>query len=347
MNLKMMAPAVLSYCLLTLYVGQMVQMTQLSSSVPEDKSFQSFVSARVGDKVTLQCFWEVGAAERIHWFKQTPEQKPRLISTLYKYDVNASFSPDFNNPRFTLDTEEGKYHLTISDLKISDSASYFCIHHLFRVESSKSFFVSVEDSSLNIRASVKQPASETIQPGGSVTLNCAVHTGSCDGEHSIYWFKKFEESDPQLIYTHVGCRRKPNTNGDICDYNLPLQGLNEFHAVIYYCAIVSCGHIVFGNGTKLYYQDKASSLVLVCSLGGVLTFTTILCMLLGFLLHKTKNKNSSNSTEFPAHSTNIQSYMDVLWIIYSVLATNTLGTMSALKCFFLTSKKLTAPTLQL
>ncbi|KAM9426663.1 uncharacterized protein KZ484_021380 isoform 1-T1 [Pholidichthys leucotaenia] len=84
--------------------------------------------------------------------------------------------------------------------------------------------------------------------------------------------------------------------------------------MIYYCAIVSCGHIVFGNGTKLYYQGKTSSLVLVCSLGGALTFTTILCMLLGFLLHKTKNKNNCNSTgtaEFPAHSTNIQDFQEV------------------------------------
>ncbi|KAJ4949061.1 hypothetical protein JOQ06_020579 [Pogonophryne albipinna] len=63
--------------------------------------------------------------------------------------------------------------------------------------------ISVTGSGLNIPASVHQSASEIIQSGDSVTLNCTVHTGSCDGEHSVYWFKNSEDS-PGLLYTRGG-----------------------------------------------------------------------------------------------------------------------------------------------
>uniref|UniRef100_A0A3B3DR86 Ig-like domain-containing protein n=1 Tax=Oryzias melastigma TaxID=30732 RepID=A0A3B3DR86_ORYME len=98
-----------------------------------------------------------------------------------------------------------------------------------------------------------------VQSGDSVTLNCTVHTGSCDGEHRVYWFKDSEDSHPGLIYTHGGrndqCERKKNTQTHSCVYNLHMKNLNESHAGIYYCAVASCGHILFGNGTKLVLTD--------------------------------------------------------------------------------------------
>uniref|UniRef100_A0A3B4YHW9 Ig-like domain-containing protein n=1 Tax=Seriola lalandi dorsalis TaxID=1841481 RepID=A0A3B4YHW9_SERLL len=111
------------------------------------------------------------------------------------------------------------------------------------------------------QALVHQSGSETIQPGGSVTLSCTVHTGTCDGEHSVYWFKDSEESHPGLIYTHGDrndqCERKPETQTQTCVYNLPMENLNRSHAGTYYCAVASCGHILFGNGTKLDVEGES------------------------------------------------------------------------------------------
>ncbi|KAF3836870.1 hypothetical protein F7725_004334 [Dissostichus mawsoni] len=94
---------------------------------------------------------------------------------------------------------------------------------------------------------------------GTLCLNCTVHTGSCDGKHSVYWFKNSEDS-PGLIYTHGGnndqCERKPNTKTHSCVYNLPMENLNPSHAGTYFCAVASCGHILFGNGTKLDFEGK-------------------------------------------------------------------------------------------
>ncbi|XP_045897880.1 uncharacterized protein LOC123965404 [Micropterus dolomieu] len=188
--------------------------------------------------------------------------------------------------------------------------------------------VSVKGSRLNVQASVHQSASETIQPGGSVTLNCTVHTGTCDGEHSVYWFKNSEESHLGLIYTHGGrndqCERKSSTQTHTCVYNLPLESLNPSHAGTYYCAVASCGHILFGNGTTLDFEDQVDSLVLVYFLSGALIFTTILIVLLVILVIK---KNNCQCTESQARlsapsTTTAEGYRDADSLHYAALNVN-------------------------
>ncbi|XP_041820658.1 uncharacterized protein LOC121626296 isoform X1 [Chelmon rostratus] len=282
--------------------GRIAQTADLKSSIYELEE-GGFVSANVGDSVTLQCFCEGDVVATYYWYKQTLGQKPRLISTYYKNQKTCYFHDEFeNNPRFTLDPETGHNHLKITDLHISDSAIYYCASsNSYSFEFTAEFIVSVKGSGVNIPALVHQSASDTIQPGGSVTLNCTVHTGTCDGEHSVYWFKNSEEPHPGLIYTHGGrndqCEWKPNTQTHTCVYNWPMKSLNPSHAGIYYCAVVSCGHIVFGNGTKLDFEDEVESFVLVYVLIGALAFTTILVVFLAYAAYTMKNRNSCQCTD--------------------------------------------------
>ncbi|XP_049922981.1 uncharacterized protein LOC126404059 isoform X1 [Epinephelus moara] len=291
------------FYLTCLCFGKTAQTTDVkfSSSVQQESGF---ISATIGDDLTLQCFYEGDVAARFYWYKQTLGEKPRLISTFYKYETNGVFHDEFkNNPRFTLETEIGKNHLKITDLQISDSATYYCAcSYSYKFEFAGGTIIYVKGSGLNVPALVHQSASETIQPGGSVTLNCTVHTGSCDdGEHSVYWFKNSEESHPRLIYSHGGrndqCERKPDTQTHTCVYNLPMKSLNLSHAGTYYCAVASCGHILFGNGTTLDFEHELDSIVLVYILSGALAFTTILNVLLFFLLCMITKRNSCKCTE--------------------------------------------------
>ncbi|XP_076581244.1 uncharacterized protein LOC143317150 [Chaetodon auriga] len=291
----MMKTLWLALYLTYLFLGRIAQTTDLKSSTHVHQD-SGFVSANVGDNVTLQCFYK-GDAVRFYWYKQTLGQKPRLVSTYYKNEKYGTFHNEFeNNPRFTLDTEIGKNNLKMTDLRISDSATYHCISgYYFNFEFAEGIFVSVKGSGVNVPALVHQSASETIQPGGSVTLNCTVHTGTCDEEHSVYWFKNSEESHPGLIYTHGGrndqCEKKSNTQTHTCVYNLTMKSLNLSHAGTYYCAVASCGQIVFGNGTKLDFEDEVESSVLVYFLSGALTFTTILVVLLAYAAYGKNNRN--------------------------------------------------------
>ncbi|XP_067436042.1 immunoglobulin kappa light chain-like isoform X1 [Thunnus thynnus] len=323
-----MTSPVFALYLTCLFLGKTAQTTALkfSSSVRQDSSF---ISANVGDSVSLRCSYKGDVAAKLYWYKQTLGQKPRIISTLYDYESNGTFYNEFsNNPRFTLDTENNKNHLRITDLHISDSATYYCVSSfLNKIEFLEGTTLSVKGSG-NIQALVHQSASESIQPGGSVTLNCAVHTGTCDdGNHSVYWFKNSQESQPGIIYTHGGrndqCERNNNTQTNTCVYNLPLKSLDLSHAGTYYCAVVSCGQILFGNGTKL---DVGYSAVLVYFLSGALAFTTILSVLLAFSVCMMK-RNSFQSAESQARisapsTVNAKGYKDADNLYSAALSVN-------------------------
>ncbi|XP_053199021.1 uncharacterized protein LOC128383421 [Scomber japonicus] len=309
-----------------LFLGRMAQATNEKSSSFHQEN--SFISANVGESLTLQCFYKDDYGSRLYWYKQTLGQKPRLMSTLYVFSKNGTFHDEFkNNPRFKLDTTSDKNHLTITNLDISDSATYYCVSCYANI---LEFLV---DTTIHVKGSawMHQSATESIQPGGSVTLNCTVHTGTCDdGEHSVYWFKYSEESHPGLIYTHGGrndqCERNTNTQTHTCVYNLPMKSLNLSHAGTYYCAVASCGHILFGNGTKLDFEHEVDSLVLVYFLSGALAFTTILSVLLAISMYKMNKRQSCQSETqhgFAAPSTaDAEGYQDTDNLQYAAVSAN-------------------------
>ncbi|XP_031144251.1 uncharacterized protein LOC116042268 [Sander lucioperca] len=296
-----MTSPVFALFLTCLFLGIMAQTTDLKSSTVRQET--RFLSVKTGEELTLQCFYEGDVAVMLYWYKQTLGQKPKLISTYHKYNINGIFHDEFkNNSRFTLDMENGKNHLKITDVRVSDSATYYCASsYTYIFEFAEGTVVNVEGSGMKVPATVHQSASESIQPGGSVTLNCTVHTGTCDGEHSVYWFKNSEESQPGLIYTHGDrndqCERKPNTQTHTCVYKLPMKSLNLSHAGTYYCAVASCGHILFGDGTKLELENDVDPPVLVYFLSGTSTFTTILSVLLAFTVCMMNKGNSRRSKE--------------------------------------------------
>ncbi|XP_053271628.1 uncharacterized protein LOC128429827 isoform X1 [Pleuronectes platessa] len=262
------------------FLGKMVQMHHFILTDQDS----GFISADVGDNLTLQCFYE-GDDKRIYWYKQTPGQKPQIISMTYKFSKECTLLNEFkDNRRFTVESNDVVSHLNISALQPSDSATYYCSkgNTIYKFECMQSVTVSVKGSGSNIQAVVHQ--SESIQPGGSVTLSCTVHTGTCDGEHSVYWFKSSEEPQPGLIYIRGDrnhqCEMKPDNQTHTCVYNLSMERLNRSHAGTYYCAVAACGHIVFGNGTKLEFDDEVNWLVYFLSGALGLTISLLLAVLL-------------------------------------------------------------------
>ncbi|XP_035480041.2 uncharacterized protein LOC118300076 [Scophthalmus maximus] len=281
-------------------LGKMAQMNNfnLSTTVHRDSGF---MSVDVGDNLTLQCFYDSDAT-KYYWYKQTLGQKPQIISMTYRFSDSSTFHGEFkDNPRFKQKTFDNLTQLKISDVQLSDSATYYCARGTaFMFKFIEDVTVSVKGSGLNIQARVHQSASETIQPGCSVNLSCTVHTGTCDGEYSVYWFKNSEEPHPGLIYTHGDrddqCERKPNTQTHSCTYNLSIRSLDLSHAGTYYCAVASCGHVLFGNGTKLDFDNEVDQLLLyfwsVAS-----TVITLLSILLAFSVCIVNKRNCCPPTD--------------------------------------------------
>uniref|UniRef100_A0A673VWB2 Uncharacterized LOC115194329 n=1 Tax=Salmo trutta TaxID=8032 RepID=A0A673VWB2_SALTR len=248
------------------------------------------MSAKIGDTMILRCFYEGEMAMHFSWYKQTLGDKLQLFSTVhYKYDRNATFYYEFkDNPRFSVENGPKKNHLRISDMQLSDSGTYYCGNaYTNRVEFGKGAILIVEGSGSRNMPILQQSLSESVQPGDVVTLNCTIHTETCAGEHGVYWFRHGSgESHPGIIYTHGDrsdeCEKSPEagspTQNCSCVYNLPKRNISLSDAGTYYCAVASCGEILFGNGTKLDvecgHSDPQMTILVLLSImrTGVLLF---------------------------------------------------------------------------
>uniref|UniRef100_A0A4W5RTW1 Immunoglobulin V-set domain-containing protein n=1 Tax=Hucho hucho TaxID=62062 RepID=A0A4W5RTW1_9TELE len=187
--------------------------------------------------------------------QQTFGEKPQLISTVYKYDKSPTFYHEFKgNPQFSMQSGQGINHLSISDMNCSDSATYyFGSAHSNLLGIWTIVYVKGTDLRKLFKYSVifSQSVSES-------TLNCKIHTETCAGEHSVYWFRHGSgESHPGIIYTHGDssdqCEKSPEAGSPTqsCVYNLLKRNLTLSDAGTYYGAVASCGEILLGNRTKL------------------------------------------------------------------------------------------------
>uniref|UniRef100_A0A3B5REH4 Uncharacterized LOC102227512 n=1 Tax=Xiphophorus maculatus TaxID=8083 RepID=A0A3B5REH4_XIPMA len=254
-----------------------------------------FESVSVGSNVTLKCFYKETDGVIFYWYKQTPGQKPQLMSEFYRYKRNGSLTGEFcNDPRFELETGKDKNHLRISSVQMSDSATYYCAGvHTYLYTFLEGITVHVKEPNLNIWTLVDQSRSEINRPGGSVTLKCTVQSGTCDGQHRVFWFRNSEEHLPEIIYTNGAsddqCKKKPTTQAHSCVYSLSIESLDASNAGTYHCAVASCGHILFGKGMQLDYEKKSDSPVLLYVLSGALAVSIIMVVILAQKLHKTKS----------------------------------------------------------
>ncbi|CAB1351607.1 unnamed protein product [Coregonus sp. 'balchen'] len=208
----------------------------------------------VGETVTLQCFYKGNLALYFMWYKQTLGDNPQIVSTFYRYNKNATFYHEFKgNTRFSVQSGEGINHLKISDMQLSDSATYYCGNsYANQVEFGEGAILIVKGSGSRNMSVLQQPVSESVQPGDSVTLNCTIHTETYTGEHSVYWFRHGSgEFRPGIIYTHGErsdqCENRPETGSpsQSCVYNLPKR--NQCWDLLLCCGLMW--------GTKLDNQE--------------------------------------------------------------------------------------------
>ncbi|XP_048884924.1 uncharacterized protein LOC125750744 [Brienomyrus brachyistius] len=268
------------------------------------------LTSQVGDTVTLRCFYPKNIPSYMSWYKQSGGWKPRLISTVYIFGGDVVFYDEFkNDPRFRVQNEEEINHLIISNTQDSDSAMYYCGATSLHIVHFGNGTLLVTGTGRKSRTVVQQPVSDTVQPGDSVSLQCTIETGSCAGEHSVYWFRHGSgESLPGVIYTHGNrsdeCEKNPEAGSPTrsCVYSLPKGNLSLSDAGTYYCAVAMCGEMLFGNGTVVNFSgDTVALLYIVYFLGAALAATFILIVILIHLIRRPcqhcKGQNEGLSTE--------------------------------------------------
>ncbi|XP_068588178.1 immunoglobulin kappa light chain-like [Cebidichthys violaceus] len=244
----------------------------------------SLTLVELGGNVTLQCPVSGEDSTFFYWYKQPLGYMVQHVASVLVGRVTVS--EEFNNLRFNV-TERNA--LTIRNISKEDEATYFC---LIGSRYSHSFvngtFLVVKDRNQQRSFYVKQsPDTESVQPGDSVTLQCSLLSKNkenrvqCPGEHSVYWFRSGSgESHPGLIYNN-----SDEQEGRSCVYSLS-KTIQTSDAGTYYCAVATCGEILFGEGTKVETRSELDPVVLV--LGVLLACCVIVIVLLIFFRNQRK-----------------------------------------------------------
>ncbi|XP_029113351.1 uncharacterized protein LOC108929746 [Scleropages formosus] len=243
---------------------------------------------QLGDNVTLTCTASLGAGNYFYWFKQLVGHPPQCILSLYAQSNDPVFYGEFEKDRrFILQKNRTSVVLTILNAKTTDAGHYYCCtrsyEHIFFA---KGVFLIYEGIYSRKRNFIQQPVSDPVRPGDSVTLQCTVDGETCAGEHSVYWFRHGSgESLPGLIYTHGNrsdeCEKSPEAGSPThgCVYSLPKRNLSRSDAGIYYCAVATCGDMLFRDGTAVEFpgSDQENN---INPLVFVLVASNILCVLI-------------------------------------------------------------------
>ncbi|XP_047658081.1 uncharacterized protein LOC113646003 isoform X1 [Tachysurus fulvidraco] len=251
------------------------------------------ISAAPGDNVTLHCFLhDVQNSEPIVWYKQEGGHKPSLVAVVQKVQ-DPIYQDDFVSPRFRIEKGSQSFHLKITDVKPSDEAVYYCGLITFYIVFANGTYLSVKGNE-DVSVSVWQRGvSDSVPAGASVTLQCSVLSESRAAELQVLWFRAAPpQSHPQIIYTHHNSRHQCESDSSThtCVYNFSKNIVSLNDTGTYYCAVLLCGKIIFGNGTPVQMQNVAASYnpVVIC-LGTALVMCGILISVQTVLLCKRKN----------------------------------------------------------
>ncbi|MEQ2253800.1 hypothetical protein ILYODFUR_036230, partial [Ilyodon furcidens] len=117
-------------------------------------------------------------------------------------------------------------------------------------------YLAVNDRNKQRLTHVRQtPETTSVQEGDTVTLQCSLlpkskeSSSNCPSDYNVYWFRVgFGESHPSIIYTH---KNSNDAQNQTCAYQLYRTIQNSSDTGIYYCAVVTCGQILFGDGSKV------------------------------------------------------------------------------------------------
>ncbi|XP_070818295.1 immunoglobulin kappa light chain-like [Chaetodon trifascialis] len=250
------------------------QTTDISRQMP-------LTVAELGDNVTLTC--QISGDDRgfFYWYKLNFGYMVQTVAGGVLSKI--SLQGQFNNTRFSVTNVNTVYALNIKNVSKEDEATYFCQGGTVYILKFMNATVLAVNDHKNQQKSVyvkQSPETESVTPGGSMTLQCSLLSRNkdrvqCPGEHSVYWFRAGSGgSHPSIIYTRSSDEEEERS----CVYSLSQTVRDSSDTGTYYCAVVTCGQILFGEGTQVETREELCPLAIV--LGTLLTCCVIVIVAL-------------------------------------------------------------------
>ncbi|XP_076595888.1 signal-regulatory protein beta-2-like [Chaetodon auriga] len=261
------------YSLLMLGVGR-----STDDQIFETKTVDS------GQDVTLTCERQTSwASSQLFWIRLVSGNLPEILGGTFTFDDDGVNK----NGHITAKQEPGTFILHIRETKLSDTGVYYCLKANQAIMTLlKGTFLRIKGPEPDITAVGDVPPSGPVHPGDSVSLQCSVFSDSekktCPGGLGVYWFRAgSHESHPSVIYTHGNsgdeCETSPEAR---CVYNFFKENISSSDAGTYYCAVATCGQIIFGNGIKLDVEGKCFITVISLLCAALAISLTVIALLI-------------------------------------------------------------------
>ncbi|XP_019218749.1 uncharacterized protein LOC102078948 [Oreochromis niloticus] len=220
-------------------------------------------TVQLGEPATLTCAIPNELSIRgVNWYKQSVGDTLKLVVTLYKSTVD--YGPGFSSLRFGVYDGKNFTSLTILKTVQEDEGLYHCANTEWIGTTWSGTYLLVKEKTQrtsNFAVSKLLIESNPVRPGDRMTLQCSVFSDSdnktCPGDLNILWVRDgSDKSLPNIIYTDRNRSNECEKRSDhqkTCVYRFS-KNISLSDAGTYYCAVASCGEILFGNGTKLDIQ---------------------------------------------------------------------------------------------
>ncbi|XP_033996883.1 uncharacterized protein LOC117491124 isoform X2 [Trematomus bernacchii] len=217
-------------------------------------------TVQLGESATLTCALPNTELKRndLRWYKQSAGETLTLIVTLLE-SSKPKFAPGFSDSKLEVNTGNNLSTLTIRRTIPEDEGMYHClIEDWIRNPGwSGTYLLLKGNTQRTLDYSVQWPTlSDPAPQENSMTLQCSVLSKSknktCPGDISVFWFRAgSNKSHPSIIYSdgrrQEECEKLPDTQKS-CVYRSS-KNFSSSDAGTYYCAVATCGEILFGDVT--------------------------------------------------------------------------------------------------
>ncbi|XP_053179647.1 uncharacterized protein LOC128362822 [Scomber japonicus] len=234
------------------------------------------IKVQLGEPANVTCAFsdDKFSYKELYWYKQSAGDTLKLIVKVLK-SAPPDYAPEFPPSRIAVQRDGNLIKMTILKTTEEDEGMYHCgVEEWKNITWSGTYLLVKGNSERTSNYTVVQRStvSDPVHPGDSETLQCSVLSDfgnkTCSGGLSVYWFRTGSNaSHPDFIYTDGSspdeCRKKSDMNLSLtksCDYHFSKK-VSSSDAGTYYCAVATCGKILFGNGTKVVVKTTHSAFI--------------------------------------------------------------------------------------